>query len=325
MEQQILAAGQLLTADDSLHRDDQVQGNVLSVPSLKTYENYYVGNPDFALSLVIDAYHRLASVTFYDYKSKLYYENTRHTFSSLGIVRDQENETYYEDGRLKMGFASSNGIHHLIGHFRNFLGSQSLSFDLTLQETTDMSLVLKTPTEKKDVFSYYQTTNNLHAKGTMTFGEKTYDFKDTIGTCHVQRGLFMEKQAKTWASLSYLKGEDYLGFHLNDFSKYSDEKRENVLFHNRLAYWLDGVVFYIEKDNKGQDDYRRPWKIYSPNRDVDLVFTPTILKKLPERALFNSERKWQAIGYYDGIIKTGSQEFKIENALGFAEKANNSN
>lgn len=295
---------------------------------IKEWDYYLICDDNYGVAMTIDdnGYMGLCSFSILDFTNKKYL--------------NKANLFWFPFGKVKMPSSSKNGDVRKNGktydaYFKNDNGKRVLEFNdqkvngksfnckITLEETSDNSMVIATPFNKKKHFYYNQKINNLKASGSFSFGDFTYTFNDNAyGVLDWGRGVWTYKNTWYWSSLSGKQGDDLIGFNLGYGFGDTSSASENMLFVNDKYYKFNDVIFDIPKINN-KDYFMNKWHIYSKNYDIDLIFEPIIDRHDKTDVLIIGQDAHQVFGYFSGHFKNDEVDLKIEKMLGFAEKVSN--
>lgn len=338
MKQNLLSKGNLLDENGNLVESGYAYSQVkeyhrkdIKAPKsrIKEWDYYYFGNHEFGLALTIadNSYMNLASATFIDFKNKTYIEKSHIGLLSNGKLKLPESSsvgnTSYVKETVEFHFDHENdGVRHLYGKIREFSSLDNLTFDIYLKETTNKSMVIATPFEKEKYFYYNQKINCFDCKGTLLIGTNLLSFDDGHGVLDWGRGVWTYKNTWYWASMSDLVDNRRIGFNLGYGFGNTSNASENMLFVNQKAYKLNDVIFNIPSKN-GKDDFMSSWTINSKKKDIDLTFTPLVLRKGGGNALVINSKQRQVFGIYNGTFTIEDGVIEIKNCYGFAEKVYN--
>lgn len=297
---------------------------------IKEWDYYEFNCGDYGIALTVDdnSYMSLVSVSFLDYKYKKFITKSKIHFFTFGKVgfpsTSKVGDIVYEGKDFSFKFLNDGNVRKLICEYKNFTEHSDFKCDLEVVQSTDKSMVIATPFNKNKHFYYNQKINNLIANGYFQIGERKYKVQNGIGVLDWGRGVWTYSNTWYWSSLSYQnKNGDYIGFNLGYGFGDTSKASENMLFFNKEAYKLDDVVFLIPQDEKGNYKYLEPWKFTSKQNDINLTFTPIIDRHDDTNLLILCSLQHQVFGYFNGTIKVKDKTFKIENALGFAERVTN--
>lgn len=297
---------------------------------IKEWDYYYVGNHQYGIALTIadNSYMGLVSATIFDYKNKNYIEKSFMSFLTFGKLNLPEDSSTgdlnYVKDNCEFHFEHIDSkTRHLYGKMKEFTSLDTLNFDLYLKETTDKSMVIATPFDKPKHFYYNQKINCFECTGTVFCGSILINFNEnTSGVLDWGRGVWTYKNTWYWASMSDIVDGKRIGFNLGYGFGNTTSASENMLFVDQKAYKLNDVIFNIPKINN-KDDFLSDWTIVSKNKDIDLKFTPIILRKGGGNALIINSKQRQVFGVYNGNFTTEDGVIKIKNCYGFAEKVYN--
>ncbi|MCH3910088.1 MAG: DUF2804 domain-containing protein [Bacilli bacterium] len=343
MEQHKLGEGLLLNDDGNLneagyafslvktYNRDKIKASKLRI---KEWDYYYVGNAHRGLAMTIDdnGYMDLCSLTILDFDKPGYIEKSEMHAFSLGKrnlpLSSKEGDTVYKDKKVEMNFIHEDGKRHLKCYWREFgKNKEDLRVDVVLEETTGgNSMVIATPFEKKGHFYYNQKINNLRSSGYAKLGDEFIDLnRDSYGVLDWGRGVWTYQNTWYWSSLNSFDGKHTIGWNLGYGFGNTSAASENMLFVDDNVYKLDDVKFDIPLDSRGHDELMKPWALRSTNGDIDLVFTPKIIRAGGANVLLIKSIQNQVFGTFKGLIRinNGAKTFEIVNLPGFAEKVFN--
>lgn len=294
---------------------------------IKEWDYYYIGDDKHGIALTIDdnSYMNLASVTIFDFLKKEYIQtSTMHflTFGKTGLPSSSNyGDVRFKDRKAELVFANDGTIRHLTGSFKKLQGKR-LTFDITLTPTTEKTMVIATPFNKKGHFYYNQKRNNLKAQGYYQYGEEKTSLDQAYGVLDWGRGVWTYQNTWYWSSLNACQDGHTIGFNLGYGFGDTFAASENMFFFDDRAYKLNDVEFLIPKNGR-KDDFLKPWRIVSKSGDINLTFTPVLNRKGGGNLLFIKSLQNQVYGYFDGEIKTEEGTYSLYHLLGFAEKVFN--
>ena len=198
-------------------------------------------------------------------------------------------------------------------------GEIGFKADITLYQEPDMdSMVIATDwKENRKAFYYNQKINCMPAEGTITIGDKKFQFsKDTsFGGLDWGRGRWTYKNRWYWASASGKHNGIPIGWNLGYGFSDRTPASENMIFYNNKAHKLEDVTFSFDPE-----DYMKPWKITSNNGRFEMDFTPAIDRYGKTNLLLLKSMQHQVFGHFSGyFILDNGKKIEIQNFLGFAE------
>ena len=298
---------------------------------IKEWDYYFIRDDEYGIALTIDdnSYMGMASISVLDFKNKK--DNTKSiirwlTFGSVGFPSSSKDGDVFMEGKnYSMYFGNKNGQRHLVCHMKNLIKGKDFDCDVYLEKTTDKSMVIATPFEKKKHFYYNQKINLLRGRGLFSLGDLRHQFKkkDTVGVLDWGRGIWTYSNTWYWSSLNAVTNGHYIGFNLGYGFGDTSAASENMFFYDQEAFKLEDVSFNIPKDEKGKHLFKDEWTFTSKSGDIDLKFKPIIDRYSNTNALIIQSNQHQVFGYFSGKIKTKEKEFEIDNLLGFAEMVKN--
>lgn len=318
-------AGYALSFIKEYHRSD-IRASKYRI---KEWDYYYVGNHEFGIAITIDdnSYMDLCSVSFFNYRTRQYLENSTMHLLSLGKRKLPETsvigDVSYRDKKANIHFDNDGQVRHLYGTFFGFLKEQDISFDIKLSESRKDSIVMAIPFEKEAHFYYNQKINNLIAEGKFVFAGQEYILDGCQGVLDWGRGVWTRKNTWYWASMNDTFDGHNVGFNFGYGFGDTSKASENIFFYDDKSYKLDDVTFDIPKDKKGNLDFAGDWKMTSSSGDVSLVFHPWIVRRGGGNALIVRSKQRQVFGAYEGFVIVDGKKIEIKDCHGFAEKVVN--
>ncbi|MCR4911937.1 MAG: DUF2804 domain-containing protein [Bacilli bacterium] len=299
---------------------------------IKEWDYYYIGDEEYGIALTIDdnSYMGLVSVSVLDYKNKTDVTKSYMEWLTFGTTNlpstSKDGDLQKESRKFNMYFKNNNGKRSLICSMKNVSKGKDFECQISLRETTDKSMVIVTPFEKKRHFYYNQKINLLSGSGYFKYGDITHQFKKdkTLGVLDWGRGVWTYSNTWYWSSLNaYTKDGHRIGFNLGYGFGDTSQASENMFFFDSKAYKLEDVEFLIPKDSEGKHQFKEQWQFKSQSGDINLTFDPIIDRYSNTNALIIQSNQHQVFGYFNGEITVEGKAYKIENLLGFAEMVKN--
>ena len=295
---------------------------------IKEWDYYYLGDEEYGVALTIDdnSYMGLVSISVLDYKNKTEVTKSYMSWLTFGETNfpssSKDGDVFSESKKYSMFFSNKNGKRHLICRMNDVKKGDNFECDIIVEETTDKSMVIATPFNKRKHFYYNQKINLLMASGYFKLGNLHHQFKKnaTLGVLDWGRGIWTYSNTWYWSSLNaYTKDGHRLGFNLGYGFGDTSNASENMFFYDKEAYKLTDVTFNIPKDEKGKHLFKQDWTFTSKSGDINLTFHPIIDRYSNTNALIIQSNQHQVFGYFSGTIKIEDKIFTLDNLLGFAE------
>lgn len=340
MKEVILTEGKLLGEDGnllqagyatSLVKEYNPENIKTSKMRIKEWDYYYIGNDQFGLALtIVDNYYMgLGSVSFLDFKNKDFITKSEMTILPKGKTNlprsSKVGDVFFKKGKLLLEFYNDGKVRKLQGSMKKFKGDEEISFEVLLSDEPEDSMVIATPFHKSKHFYYNQKINCLRAEGKFTIGQQEYLFTKDTTTAVLDwgRGVWTYSNTWYWSSLSAIVEGITLGFNFGYGFGNTEAASENMLFYNGRAYKVDQVSFEIRRYKKGAYLYLEPWKIFSNDGKVDLVFEPILDRFDDTNALILRSYQHQVFGKFSGTLLFGEKKMEIKDLVGFAERVQN--
>lgn len=203
--------------------------------------------------------------------------------------------------------------------FVNDKGEKGLKGELILYQNPDMdSMVIATSwKENPRAFYYNQKTNCMPAGGSITLGDRIYEFnpKSCFGVLDWGRGYWTYKNRWYWGSASGLLNDKPFGWNIGYGFSDRSPVTENMLFYKNKAHKLEDVTFHINTD-----DYLATWKFTSSDGRFEMDFHPLLDRQSRTKILFIKSIQHQVFGTFTGkVVLDDGTALQVNNFLGFAE------
>lgn len=306
---------------------------------IKEWDYYYIGDAAHGLALTISDAGFVSSLSV----------------SLLGYGKDEDEPFQMNDGALgffplgklnlpstsvkgdiaaqvgnaDMLFENDGTIRHLTGVFKDFCKTgESLTFDITLSEFPEESMVIATPFDKDGHFYYNQKINCMRANGEAHFQGKVYQFRSedgAMGTLDWGRGVWTYDNTWYWGSgQMLLEDGSTFGFNIGYGFGNTQAASENMLFYNGKAHKLKEVTFDIPRNPDGSYDYLAPWEFHETDGRFEMSFKPVIDRYSPTDLKVIAMIPHQVFGHLTGtaILDDGTR-ITIKDRLVFAEHVHN--
>lgn len=322
---------------------------------IKEWDYYLIACDDFAVALTIDdnSYMGLDSISLLDFR--IPWEHTKSpmapfTFGKKKLPKSSVSGDVKTRGKgYSINFINRGSRRVLEFHMDNFRDKKPIDGKILLECPDDDSMVIATPFAKKErAFYYNQKINCMPATGSVTFGDRKYEFPAgrSFGTLDWGRGVWTYKNTWYWGSASGLSPDGKrlgwnIGYGFGDTSAAS----ENMIFYDGKAHKLSRVSFNIPMKHKiyvthggccgsssGRcaetmdliEDYMSPWTFTSDDGRFEMGFVPIIDRAALTDAKLISSDQHQVFGKFSGtVILDDGTAIEVKDFLGFAEKVTN--
>ncbi len=297
---------------------------------IKEWDYYFIYDDEYGIALTIDdnSYMGLVSVSVLDFKNHTEVTKSYMSWLTFGKTNfpssSKDGDVFSESKNFSMYFQNKNGKRRLVCAMKNLVKGKHFECDISLNETTDKSMVIATPFKKKRHFYYNQKINLLQARGYFKYGDINHQLKKTsLGVLDWGRGVWTYSNTWYWSSLNAVQDGHNIGFNLGYGFGDTSAASENMFFYDEEAYKLDDVKFNIPMIKKGKYNFLGDWTFTSESGDIDLSFHPIIDRYSNTNAIIIQSNQHQVFGYFSGTIKVKDKIFKLNNLLGFAEMVKN--
>ncbi len=298
---------------------------------IKEWDYYYIGNNKYGVAFTIDdnSLYGLGSVSILDFEKKTYITESSMKFFTNGKIgfpsNSSEGDITWDYNGYYLHFVNKDKKRVIDVFIAKYHDDCPFEAHFELEEIMDDSMVIATPFLKKAHFYYNEKKNCMKAKGYYKFKNQTIDFSDsdTRAILDWGRGVWTYKNTWYWSGLSGISDGIEVGFNLGYGFGDTSAASENMLFYDKKAYKLEDVEFIIPKDDKGEYDYLKPWKLVSKDKSIDLDFMPLIDRKDITNFIILKSFQHQVFGIFNGIIKVNDIVVKFDNIVSFAERVTN--
>lgn len=308
---------------------------------IKEWDYYLITTHDYALALTIsdNSYMGLDSISLLDFS--IPWEHTSSPMQFMTGGRKNFPSTSLSGDVKSSGKNHSIEFKHCGDHrilkFRmdDFCDKKRIEGEIRLENPDQESMIISTPyADDKLAFYYNQKLNCQKAGGTVTYGDKVYDFDrdDAYGVLDWGRGVWTRENVWYWGSASgNVNGKPFgwnIGYGFGDTKAAS----ENMLFYDGKAHKLSDVTFNIPNDNNADCgphrmrgvEFLKPWTFTSDDGRFEMNFTPVLDRASCTDVKVICSDQHQVFGYFDGtaILDDGTA-IEVKDMLGFAEKVYN--
>ena len=309
------------------------RGRIAARPfRIKEWDYYAVCTDRFALALTIDhnGYMTMDSVSLLDFEENSQVTASRISlpaFAKRSLPPTSEKGNIRVSGRdYEMAFDNDGTKRRLYGHMDRFTKDGAVTFDLTLTDAPEESMVIVTPyRDHPEAFYYNQKINCMRVSGSIRANGKEYRCSpaDTFAVLDWGRGVWTYDNTWYWGSASgQISGVPFgfnIGYGFGDTSAAS----ENVLFYGGKIHKLSQVRFEIPM-KEGKEDYLSPWTFSSDDGRFELRFEPVMDRSAKINLFVICSDQHQVFGKFSGtVILDDGQKLQIRNLMGFAEKVRN--
>lgn len=299
---------------------------------IKEWDYYYIGNQHYGLALTIgdNGFAGALSTSILEFDKPYDVTKTALVVFPLGKMNlpetSEKGTTKWTQGKSSYTFENDGKVRHLKGTHAKFDGDNALTFDITLSDYPEESMVIATPFDKNAHFYFNQKINCMRAEGVVKCGNKEWKFdkSDSMGTLDWGRGVWTYDNTWYWGSLQgYLEDGSRFGWNIGYGFGNTSAASENMLFYNGKSHKLDEVTFNIPVKN-GKDDYMSPWTFTSNDGRFEMNFTPILDRQAPLNVGVICMLPHQVFGKFNGkaILDDGTV-IEVKDMVGFAEKVHN--
>ena len=301
---------------------------------IKEWDYYLIYNDKFAVAITVDdnSYMGLNSFSLLDFENRSEITKSFMSIMTKGKTNlpatSKVGDVAVDKKNCSLSFKNDGKTRVLTARIDKFKDGKTLTCELVLNEEPKDSMVIITPfKEKKTHFYYNQKIVGFKVSGSVSLGDDKivdFDLKDTRGILDWGRGVWTYKNTWFWGAGAGVVDGKEVGFNIGYGFGDTTAASENMVFVDGVAYKLEDVKFEIPTNEKGKDDYMKPWKFTSSDGAFEMDFTPIINRSAKiDVGIVGSDQN-QVFGYFNGIIKlSDGRAILLKDYLAFAEKVSN--
>ena len=300
---------------------------------IKEWDYYLIYNKDYAVALTIDdnSYMGLVSASLINLKEAKEKTTSLITFFTNGKTNlpstSKIGDVSIKNKKVNIEFLNDGKKRILKLEMKKFNKNKSLKLEFLLEEEPKDSMVIATPfKENKKAFYYNQKIIGMKASGYVLYDDKKIEFSkdDTLGLLDWGRGVWTYKNTWYWGAGQGYVNNKLVGFNIGYGFGDTSNATENMIFVEGISHKLDEVTFNIPKNEKGKDDFLKPWTFTSNDNRFEMDFTPIIDRKAKTDIGIICSDQHQVFGKFTGtIILDDGSKLEIKDFIGFAEKVFN--
>ena len=223
-------------------------------------------------------------------------------------------------------YHDDDGTRKLTFHMDKFRGKDAIEGMIALSDEPAESMVIATPFEKSGHFYYNQKINCMRASGWIELGgaRVELDPKTWFAVLDWGRGVWTYHNTWYWGSASgELDGVPF-GWNIGYGFGNTAAASENVLFYDGKIHKLGDVSFNIPKNDKGKEDYMKPWTFTSDDNRFYMDFTPVLDRSALTSVIVIKSDQHQVFGRFTGrVTLDDGTVLPVRDFFGFAEKVEN--
>ena len=301
---------------------------------IKEWDYYAVCTDKFALALTIDhnGYMTMDSISLLDFEKNSQATASRISlpcFAKRSLPPTSEKGNIRVSGRdYEIAFDNDGMVRRLYGHMDHFPNQKhgTITFDLTLTDAPEESMVIVTPyKDHPEAFYYNQKINCMRVSGFIRYRGREYlcNPEDTFAVLDWGRGVWTYDNTWFWGSASGLANGVPFGFNIGYGFGDTSAASENVLFYGGKIHKLSQVRFNIPVRD-GKDDYLSPWTFSSDDGRFEMQFEPVMDRSAKIDLKLICSDQHQVFGRFTGtVVLDDGRNLEIRNLMGFAEKVRN--
>ncbi len=300
---------------------------------IKEWDYYLVYNNDYGVAFTIDdnSYMGLNSLSLLNFKDRTETTKSFIEFMTKGKTNlpstSKVGDVAVNKKKYSISFKNDGNQRVLSAFVKNFEKGKDLTCELTLTNEPEDSMVIITPfSEKKTHFYYNQKIVGFKVSGTVKLGEEVIEFdsQNTRGILDWGRGVWTYKNTWYWGAGTGVVDGKEVGFNIGYGFGDTSAASENMVFVDGVAHKLEDVTFEIPKNEKGKEEYLKPWKFTSSNGAFEMDFEPILNRHSNTDIVIIGSNQNQVFGYFNGTIKLEDGSIIVlKNYLAFAEKVKN--
>jgi hypothetical protein len=301
---------------------------------IKEWDCYEAMNDEYGISLIIAdvGYFAMATLQWLDFKEKKHYNGGSFKLLSRGSLNlppsADEGDAYFFGGHInrnnRISFVRDRDNIIMKFDFPAFpvIGKEGIAGEITLyKDPKHDTMVNVIPFKRPHHFVYVQKANCMPANGTVTFGDKVYEFSEKMGhygCLDWTRSVFPYRVGWHWGSASGLFEGKPFGFNLDaGLQGFGDESiaTKNMVFYNGRGHKIEFVTFHVP------DDIMDTWKFTSTDGRFEMDLEPVMHSGTSMNLGILKTGGVNVYGYYSGdVILDDGEKLHIDKLFGFAEE-----
>lgn len=300
---------------------------------IKEWDYYLVYNENFALALTIadNSYMGIVSASVIDFSERT--QETQNIISILPMGKTKMpsssafGDVSLENQALSISFQNDGKKRVIKLAWKDFVKGKNLLADISLTDEPRDSMVIATPfAGDKKAFYYNQKIVGMRAEGKVSFGNKemVFDKEKSVGILDWGRGVWTYKNTWFWGAAAGTVDGKLFGFNIGYGFGDTSAATENMIFLGGYAHKIEDVTFVIPKNERGEDEFLKPWKFISGDGRFEMDFQPILNRKSKTNLLVLMSDQNQVFGRFSGkVILDDKKVIEVKDLLGFAEKVRN--
>ena len=290
---------------------------------IKIWDYYAITTADHFFSFTVSNIGYLGMIFAYviDFKTGEYKEQTISTPFGSGVHLPRsanEGKTTYEKGDFHMIFEALPGKRTVSVNWPGFAGS-NLKAEFSLAQPKDHeSMTIVIPIRGKRIY-YNHKLNCLPTSGWVDYAGEHFELTPAtaLGNLDWGRGVWEYASHWVWASASgFLADKRRIGLNLGYGFGDTSAASENCIILDGKVHKLGKMAFTFDPT-----DYKKPWKMVSPDKRLELTFTPFFERVAKSDVVVIKSEVHQMFGRYNGWAITDSGEkLEIKDLIGWAEE-----
>lgn len=300
---------------------------------LKEWDYYLVYNNKYAVALTVGKCRCLVivSATLIDFSSKKSFSKTVVKFMPARKFSMPESsvtgDISLKDKKLNLSICNNGCSRQLYLLMKKASDKGDLEISLTLTQEPNDSMIIALPFKQCNTLFYFsRKIIGMEASGYAMLGKDSYRFSNvnSYGLLNWGRSAFPSNTDWHWAAAQGRICGYRFGFNLATGPADTSYATENMVFYNGAASKLNDINFHIPKSMNCNQNMK-PWKISSPDKRIELKFTPILERKGNLCTLFFSCCDNQVFGTFTGCATLDDGTIILINDLpGFVSKISTS-
>lgn len=299
---------------------------------IKEWDYYLIYNDKVGVALTIadNGYMGLIGASILDFSERKEHTKNVMTLFPFGKYNmpstSKSGDIAFNNKNIQLEFKITENKRILKFHMNKFNQKDNFDCELELDCEPKESMCIATPFKKDKHFYYNQKIVGFKVKGSVKVGGRVEKFaeRNTRAILDWGRGVWTYKNTWYWgAATGIVEGHEF-GFNIGYGFGDTSGATENMLFYDGVAHKIENVAFNIPKNEKGKEEYLKPWTFTSSDNRFEMNFEPILDRASNTDILIIGSDQHQVFGYFSGVARLDDgKEIKIHKFLGFAEKVMN--
>ena len=290
---------------------------------LKEWDNYVINHPDYNFSITVADVGYMGLVTFeiVDYKLQEVFSDGLTKFFTKGEwslpLSSESGDIEFHNELFDLIISRLPDKRKIKFSYNRFC-EKGLKGELTLFQDPNKDSIVKVNRYKKKKFFYYSDKIVwMPVQGSVSFGDKVYDFSNDGCYCRLDwgRGVWPYKINWYWGAAAG-KTQDGHDIWFSHGHSYEDPSLhdKNMVGYDGRGHKLGPIKFHVPENPNDK------WKFTSEDNRFEMIMTPLFYNPSKMNYVIFNSRSKLVYGLYNGFVELDDgTKIEVKNLLGHAE------